>query len=218
MSVFLRLREDKRGMTGIQIAGIILAPIVAVIIAFASISVLRTGNGLVDSLQQGTLSEMVLNDFARSAAAATTITAISASSFSTTTDPTKLPPALSVDYGLIGKTCSKETWELKPSSSGFTELVRTQTVLATASCTSAVVTTTTRAMGSLATDAKFTYTNARGRALTASSGTVSAATATAPAGVDNSEWASTAIGSITLKGTMSEMFGNRVLDVTTIKP
>jgi hypothetical protein len=213
-----RLQRDERGAIGIQIAGIILGPIVAMAVAMATLSALQTGAGLGEALQRGTIAQLMLDDFGSAAGAASQITVQSPKQFTVVTDPANLPPALPVTTQRVGSTCVTSVWSFTPAG-GLTDLVHVQKTHKTASCASEVASEVKTKLTGIQGDAKFVYQNSSGRELSASStGVLTPVTGTAPAGVSVGAWKSTKVGAIEMQATMNEMFGNRSLRATTIAP
>ena len=207
------LWRDERGWVFAQLAALIIAPILLVMIATATIGAMRTGTGITQTVDRAVLAELLVDDFKNSIATASTVTATGAKTLSARIDPAALPPALPVDIADIPATCVTIDWELRTEGS-LVSLVRTVKNHATVSCASTVATTIESKFTGLTSTAKFTYRNVFGRELTYSGGTLTPVAGAAPAGVTATQWNDNRLAFIRIDATMQELIGSRALGAT----
>jgi hypothetical protein len=208
--IFIRLRDDTRGFAAIQLAGLIIGPIVAAVIALATINAVRTGTGVTQSLQTGAIAQVTLDDLARTAATATSITVTSDKALTVTVDPAKLPAGLPIDPARFAGQCVTDSWSL--SGEGLQTLTHTRATHQ-AGCASPVTSTDERTVPGLTHDTRFSFANHADNALTPAGSSFTVGVQPAPPGVQESVWKSTKLGTIRLIGTMQETFGDRDIHV-----
>lgn len=205
------LARDERGLAILQIVAIIVAPIIMLMLAGATINAIRTGTGITEALTRNAQSQIMFTDFKNSVAGATTVTAPTANRVTLTSDPSRLPPGVALD---AGTTCVTTTWELLDDGNLRTFARTTQTHQST--CTSPVKSETTQKLTGLAPATKFELQNTAGRILTHTGSTLTPAAGFAPAGVSAGAWASTDIGAIVLDGAVQEMLSDRDIRITAV--
>lgn len=208
------IRDDRGAVPIVQLVTIIIAPIVALMLASAMISAIRTGSGVTEALTRSAEAQILFSDFQSTVAAATTATVTGPNAVTLRTDPTRLPPGISSDARALGTTCTTTTWTLKDAGALRT-LTRT-TQGHTSDCSSAVRRTSTEEFTGLSQNTAFAFENAAGRTLTLTGSTLTPAAGTAPAGVSAAAWASTSLGAVILEGTVQEMFADRPTTVTAV--
>lgn len=205
------LLHDERGTVFAQVAALIIAPLVTIILATAAISAVRTGAGVTDVLTRSAHSQIVFDDFVHTINDSSTVTAVRPTRLDVTIDPADLPEALSRDTGTYPDTCVSIIWQI----AGDTLRTLEQTTRTHQSgCSSPVAQTTTSTLTGLTSDTRFRYENPAGRTLTASGGTLVPATGEAPAGVSASAWASTQLSAIRLEGTVQELLSDRKIRIS----
>lgn len=210
------LKDDERGLAFAQVAGLIIAPIVALVIAGATISAVRTGSGLTDAVSRTAQTQIMLDDFKNDIAAGATLTANSATNITVTIDPEALPAGITLDASAYGAHCTTVTYDLAEDA-GLRTLTQTRDVHE-ADCVSPITTTTVNKITGFTAPTTFEIRNVAGRELSADGGALTGASDTKPAGVADGAWESLLPATVTLDGVVQDMFTDRQVSVTGFVP
>lgn len=206
------LLRDERGSVFVQIAALIFAPLIIVVIATAVLSTVRTGAGLTDALTRSSQAQLIFDEYTRSVTDATTVTPLSSTRFRTATDPAQLPPTLTREVSSYGTACITGVWELTDSAPGMRTLTYTEETR-TSDCASPVTATRTTVLTGLSDTTRFRYENTVGRSMTFAGGKLVSAPGAAPAGITQAAWDSAAVHTIRLSGTVHELLTDRDITV-----
>lgn len=211
------LRRDERGMVFPQLAALIIAPIIALAVVAATLSMMRTGTGLTESLHRGALAQIMTDDFKKSVATASGASTVDAAGFVVRADPEALPPGVKESTSTFYGSCTSTEWDLVPTGD-LVSLTMTRIGHVSVSCTSGTASSYTTTLTGLSPSSRFTYENRYGRELLFTGGVATLGPGTAPAGVTAEQWDDTTVAVIGLDATVQEMFGSRTVRATVFLP
>lgn len=205
------ITTDTRGVVAMQIAALILIPLVATIVAIAAIIMVRTGASLTEAFQRSTMMATTSSTMKKAVESSTTINPHSNVKFVTHSDPRQLPPGY-VTAGDLPTVCNTYTWTLERGELDALS-VRTDTHTS-ADCTSAVASTWTQTLTGLVPGSGFRYFNLAGRELVYTGGEAGFGGTARPVGVTTPQWDSTAIAHVTFTATAQQPFGDATLSIS----
>lgn len=224
----LRARED--GFTTVQIVAAIVAPAIALTIGMTLVSFMRTGNGLIESVQRDTQMRQMVEQLQASATNMTAIDVVSEREFTVYSQPSKRSAYAVPSGGDAPTECVSTTWSLTedtwqpatwvPSVTN-TKLSYVERVHEGDGCDTPVKSEKSRELGGFEASTVFEYENAYGRDLAFVEGVetgVDESKAPRPEGLFDNEWAFTDPGLVTLAGEINQVIGTTPVQVTATTP
>lgn len=203
---------DERGESPwIVIASALLLSIVGLAIAATTYSVVRTGQGILDSFGRSTQLNTVALAFQSNLNNLTDITVNDDQSLTVSDQPSKRTAYYS--YPVSGapapSTCVTHSWQFVPAANGLLDLQHIVNVYSGDACTGTPTSTRTAVVTGFVPGTHFTFQNAAGRDLHYSRGQelgVTASANTRPAGLFDNEWKYPYPTIVNVQGAMQNLF------------
>ncbi|SDH51169.1 hypothetical protein [Microbacterium sp. 77mftsu3.1] len=216
--MFLALRRDERGLIFAQIAALVAGPIVALTIAMAAITVMRTGAGLTESLSRDTTATSLVADFKRTVGQATVLESRTDGSIVVSADPLKYKPGSAVsEFATLPTVCLTTKWQFVKEGSLYS-LVRTIHYRSNSNCTSTIVDTVTTKLTGFSSGKINAFNKASRPGTVAVKDELTLASETRPDGVAPADWNDTRPAAYRLDAVMQQPIGTRVLTSIALAP
>lgn len=212
--------RDDGALTFLQLAALVMGPIVAGTLALGAVTALRVGGDLGTMFTRDASLHQMVERLQQNLSNVTEMDVQDELSFTAHDQPSKRP-AYYVPSANMPDVCVTNEWSLVDEG-GITRTLRNVTLThETDSCDSDVVRQTERTMGGFTMETHFVYENAYGRDLVFVAGTEAGAGASEnerPDGLFNNEWEHASPGFVTLSGTMNQAIGSTPVEYTAKTP
>ncbi|MBN9214836.1 MAG: hypothetical protein J0J04_08600 [Microbacterium sp.] len=208
-------REDG-ALSFIQLAALIIGPIVAGSLALGAYSAIRLGGDLGGMFTRDAQMNQMVERMQLQLSNITEMTVEDEHSFTVADQPGKRS-AYYVPSSGMPEVCVSNEWTLEEEGTGTLTLRNITYTHAEDSCDSEVARQSERTMTGLAAETYFDYENAYGRDLTFTDGAEAGAKLSVnerPEGLFNNEWEYASPGFVTLTGAMNQAIGSTPLDYT----
>lgn len=208
-------REDG-ALSFIQLAALIIGPIVAGSLALGAYSAIRLGGDLGGMFTRDAQMNQMVERMQLQLSNITEMDVEDEHSFTVADQPAKRS-AYYVPSSGMPEVCVSNEWTLEEEGTGTLTLRNITYTHAEDSCDSEVTSQSERTMTGLAAETFFDYENAYGRDLTFTDGAEAGAKLSVnerPEGLFNNEWEYASPGFVTLSGAMNQAIGSTPLDYT----
>lgn len=215
-SILPRARRNDGALTMLQIAGLIIGPLVMAMIGFALVSTFRLGGDLTTVFTRDTVMTQMVERMQLHLTNTTEVEVRDDHAFTSRDQPSRRS-AYYVPSGDLPDYCVTNTWELTPDTGDTLTLRNVEERHEADSCDSPVTGTSERTLTGLTADTVFAFDNAYGRDLTFVEGDEAGPQHSAnarPDGLFTNEWEYPYPGFVTISGTLNQPFGTTPVHVT----
>lgn len=211
------LSTDERGsLSFLQMAALIIGPIVAATIAMGAVTSLRLGGDLAGAFTRDAQMNQMVERLQLQLSNITAMNVEDDQAFTAQDQPSKRT-AFYVPSSGMPDVCVSNAWSLEEEGSGTLTLRNITYTHSDDSCDSDIASQTEKIMTGLSAETVFQYENAYGRDLTFVGGAEAGTKASVnerPEGLFNNEWDYASPGFVTLAGQMNQVLGSTPLKYT----